>query len=64
MRKRFGFAQLSAATRRSLAAGLGLVLITLGLSLSATAQEPTIITFDAPGAANGTFPNASTPRGP
>src|SRR5215470_78695 len=46
-----------------------LTLATLGLGLSANAQErtPTFITFDAPGAGTGpgqgTFPNAINPAG-
>jgi len=61
MRKRFGFAQLGATARRCVAARLGLVLWTLGLSLSVTAREPTFTTFDAPGAVNGTFARAINP---
>src|SRR5215469_6029952 len=42
-----------------------LTLVALGLGFSANAQErnTTFITFDVPGAAQGTFPNAINPAG-
>ena len=55
------FAQFCSAVRRNDVLALCLVLCTLGLGLSANAQEPQITTFDAPGAGtiandyNGTF---------
>jgi hypothetical protein len=44
------FAQFCSAVRRRGALGLCLVMCTLGLGLSTSAQKPHIITFDAPGA--------------
>jgi hypothetical protein len=38
-------------------------MCTLGLGLSATAQEPTIITIDAPGAVNLTIADSINPAG-
>ncbi|MFZ0802687.1 MAG: choice-of-anchor tandem repeat GloVer-containing protein, partial [Terriglobales bacterium] len=55
------FAQFCSTARRKGAFALCLVLCTLGLGLSASAQEPQITTFDAPGVGtiandyNGTF---------
>jgi uncharacterized repeat protein (TIGR03803 family) len=61
MTKHFTFARFCSAVRRKGALALCLVLCTLGLRLSASAQEPQITTFDAPRAGtiandyNGTF---------
>jgi hypothetical protein len=49
------FYQFCSALRRKGALALCLALCMLGLALSASAQKPRIITFDAPGA--GTIPN-------
>lgn len=57
------FAHFHPAIRWEAALTLCVVLCTLGLGLSASAQEPRIITFDAPGADlkpgdyNGTYPS-------
>ena len=61
MTKRLAFARFCSAVRRKGALALCLALCTLGLGSTASAQEPHIITFDAPGADtnpgdfNGTF---------
>ena len=57
------FAQFSSVIRRRAALTLGLALCTLGLGLTARAQKPGIVSFDAPGADtnpgdnNGTYPS-------
>src|SRR5438132_1919856 len=53
MRKQLAFAQFGAAARRIGALALGLIICTLGPGLSASAQQGTFTTFDAPGAATG-----------
>jgi len=53
MTDRLALAEFCAVVRRKGALALCLALCTLGLGLSATADEPTIITFDAPGAGTG-----------
>jgi hypothetical protein len=63
MRKRLAFAQFGAAARRGVAVVLGLVMCTLGLGLSAYAQQGTFVTFDAPGDVNGTSPSSINPAG-
>src|SRR5271167_2646128 len=65
MRSEFAFGQLGAASRRKGALALCLTLCTLGLGLSANGQnrKATIITVDAPGAFEGTFPQGITPAG-
>src|ERR1700688_1230781 len=63
MRKGLCFAQCCAAARRKAAPLLGLLVYTLGFGLSANAQGGTIITFDAPGAVNGTEALAMNPAG-
>ncbi len=57
MTNRLAFAQFCSAAPRKGALALCLALCTLGLGLSAKAQDrkATIITFDAPGAGTGTF---------
>ena len=55
MTNHFAFYQFCSAVRRKGALALCLALCMLGLGLSGSAKEPTIITFDAPGAA-GTVP--------
>jgi hypothetical protein len=63
------FAQFRSAVRRKAGLALCLALCTLGLGLSTSAQEPHIITFDAPGADtttgsfNGTFASGMNIRG-
>src|SRR6266566_3123304 len=56
------FAQLPPVARRGGAFALYLALCTLGMSLSASAQEPTITTFDPPGSI-GTVPVYINPAG-
>jgi hypothetical protein len=57
------FVQFSSVVRRKAALALGLALCTLGLGLTASAQKPRIVSFDAPGADtnpgdnNGTYPS-------
>ena len=57
------FAQFCSAVRRRGALALCLALCSLGLGLSASAQKPRIVSFDAPGADlnpgdyNGTYPS-------
>ena len=57
------FAQFSSVVRRKAALALGLAVCTLGLGLTASAQKPRIVSFDAPGADttpgdyNGTYPS-------
>ena len=63
MRKGLCFAQCCAAARRKAAPVLALLVYTLGFGLSANAQGGTIITFDAPGAVNGTEALAMNPAG-
>ena len=53
MKKQLAFAQFGAAARRIGALALGLIICTLGPGLSASAQQGTFTTFDAPGAATG-----------
>ena len=63
------FAQFRSAVRRKAGLALCLALCTLGLGLSTSAQEPHIITFDAPGADtttgsfNGTFASGMSGTG-
>ena len=65
MREQLAFAQFGAAARRIGALALCLALCALGPGLSANAQDrqATIITFDAPGSIEGTFPQGITPAG-
>ena len=55
MTNHIAFYQFCSAVRRKGALALCLALCLLGLALSASAQKPRFITFDAPGA--GTIPN-------
>ena len=63
------FAQFCSAVRRRGALGLCLVMCTLALGLSTSAQKPRIITFDAPfadltpGDFNGTYPTSINDSG-
>ena len=63
MTNRVTFAQFCSAVRRRGTLGLCLVMWTLGLGLSTSAQNPRIVSFDAPGADlnpgdyNGTYPS-------
>src|SRR5215472_15835806 len=69
MRSRFGFGQFGTPARRKTLLALSLVMCTLGLGLSAAAQErkATFITFDVPGAGTGalqgTYAYATLPGG-
>jgi hypothetical protein len=67
MTDRVALAEFCAVVRRKGGLALCLALCTLGLGLSATAHEPTIITFDAPGAGTesfqGTFAFSINPAG-
>ena len=57
------FAQFREALGRQGAFALYLALCVLGLGLSASAQQGTFITIDAPGAAQGTYASAISPAG-
>ena len=63
MRNRPAFADLCTLGPRKRLVVLCLTVCSVGLGLSRSAHAQAIITFDVPGAVNGTFPSSINPSG-